>query len=97
MKKSSSVPKNPLRLKTRQERNQSKLNKVNTRISQLEASQNTLNKQEYLNKAASRISGVSESSLAQGKLGQLQKKKQRIENMITPGRQKTGKAAKKGK
>jgi hypothetical protein len=97
MKKPSAGPKNPLRLKTRQERNQSKLNKVNTRISKLESSQKELNKQEYLNKAASRITGVSESSLAQGKLGQLQKKKQRIENMITPGRQKTVKTVKKGK
>jgi hypothetical protein len=53
-----------------------------------------LNKEEYLNKAASRITGVSESSLAQGKLGQLEKKKVRVQNMITPGRQTKSKTKK---
>jgi hypothetical protein len=88
----SKGPKNPFKLKTREQRNQAKLNKVDTKISKLKAGQAGLNKEEYLNKAASRITGVSESSLAQGKLGQLEKKKQRIQNMITPGRQKVSKA-----
>jgi hypothetical protein len=90
MKKKSNGAKSPPRLKTVSERNQSKLNRVDTKISKLKSSQGGLNKEEYLNKAASRITGVSESSLAQGKLGQLEKKKMRVQNMMTPGRQ-TGK------
>lgn len=83
--------KSPFKPKTVQQRNEAKLNKVNTKISKLKDSQGNLSKEEYLNKAASRITGVSESSLAQGKLGQLEKKKVRIQNMMTPGRQ-TGKS-----
>lgn len=79
--------KGPFKPKTVQQRNEAKLNKVNTKISKLKAGQGNLSKEEYLNKAASRITGVSESSLAQGKLGQLEKKKVRIQNMMTPGRQ----------
>lgn len=82
--------------KTIKQRNEAQLKKVDTKISKLKASQDKLNKEEYLNKAASRITGVSESSLAQGKLGQLEKKKVKIQNMMTPGRQ-TGKSKPKKK
>jgi hypothetical protein len=88
-------PKNPFKPKTVQQRNQAALNKVDKKISKLK-SQTNLNKEEYLSKAASRITGVSESSLAQGKLGQLERKKVKIQNRITPGRQ-TGKSKPKRK
>lgn len=86
-------PKNPFKPKTVQQRNQAALNKVDKKISKLK-SQTNLNTEEYLNKAASRITGVSESSLSQGKLGQLERKRTRIQNRITPGRQ-TGKSKRK--
>jgi len=91
MKSRSNGSKAPFKFKTVKERNEAKLKKVETKISKLKSNQAGLNKEEYLNKAASRITGVSESSLAQGKLGQLEKKKVRIQNMMTPGRQ-TGKS-----
>ena len=91
MKARSNGSKTPPKFKTPKQRNEAKLKRVETKISKLKSSQGGLNKEEYLNKAASRITGVSESSLAQGKLGQLEKKKVRVQNMITPGRQ-TGKS-----
>lgn len=87
MKTKSNGSKPAPKFKTPQQRNEAKLKKVETKISKLKAGQSKLNKEEYLNKAASRITGVSESSLSQGKLGQLEKKKMRVQNMITPGRQ----------
>ena len=94
MKARSNGSKTPPKFKTPKQRNEAKLKRVETKISKLKSSQGGLNKEEYLNKAASRITGVSESSLAQGKLGQLEKKKMRVQNMITPGRQTKSKTKK---
>ena len=96
MKSRSNGSKSFPKPKTVKQRNEAKLKKVETKISKLKSNQAGLNKEEYLNRAASRITGVSESSLAQGKLGQLEKKKVRIQNMMTPGRQ-TGKSKTKKK
>lgn len=94
MKSKSNGSKNPPKLgsllKTPKQRNEAKLKKVEGKISKIKSSQDELSKKEFLNRAASRFTGVSESSLSQGKLAQLEKKKTRIQNMLTAGRQ-TGK------
>jgi len=85
-------PGKPFKFKTPAERNQAKLAKVNKKIEDITANSKNLDSEEYLNKAASKISGVSESTLSDSYVKKLKGKKEKIENMMTPGRQtkKTG-------